>query len=66
MTLVFPWPSERNQKYSVNSQESWYVASYRFETSAVQAFKMPWKLNIPHTVTGNTPGEVGFKKSLTF
>lgn len=38
------------------------MASYRLGTSAVQAFKMPWELNMTHTVTGNTPGEVKKKK----
>lgn len=42
------------------------MASYRLGTSAVQAFKMPWELNMTHTVTGNTPGEVKKKKTLTF
>lgn len=47
-----------NQKYSVNSWENRYVAPYHLETSAMHAFTMPWELNMPHTVTGNTPGEV--------
>ncbi len=38
--------SKKNQTYSANSQ-IWYVASYRLGTSAVQAFKMPWELNMP-------------------
>lgn len=42
------------------------MASYRLGTSAVQAFKMPWELNMTHTVTGNTPGEVKKKNPLTF
>lgn len=42
------------------------MASYRLGTSAVQAFKMPWELNMTHTVTGNTPGEVKKKKNTYF
>ncbi len=39
--------SKKNQTYSANSQEIWYVDSYRLGTSAVQAFKIPWELNMP-------------------
>lgn len=43
------------------------MARYHLETSAVQAFMMQWELNMPHTVTENTPGEVCVSfKCLTF
>lgn len=42
------------------------MASYRLRTSTAQAFKMPWELNMPHTVTGITPGELKYKIKKTF